>query len=354
MYDKEKDILEQSKKVLFLENLGQDTLKQEFSILLESYENLLSETAFITTMSDRLQKKLIKQKDDLKEKKNSLEKAQQVISQQNDALLTSKSNLEKEVKERTKELEIRTEELESAYEGLLMANSELDNFAYKAHHDLKGPIARIMGLCYVALRDVEDENALQYFNHMYFNAELMQEIMRRLLSINKLRANTVKVYRFELAEVIAKLEKSFDQIGYTESIVVKFKHQDILLYTDSSFFEVLLSNMLEYALKNSTKPDLSISRDKCEISFNFIEENYNLQIYITFTGEAIPEHLSEEIFELFHRTNRHPKHTGMELYTANLAVKKLDGFIELISSTEQETVFSIFLPQIVAPELKPE
>lgn len=339
MYEKEKKILEKSKRVLD-EDIDINTLKSEYESLLTSYEVLLSDTEFLTRVSDRLHRKLNIQNDDLEEKSDSLEKAQRLIEKKNNELKASTETLEILVKE-------RTSKLEEAYEDLLMANKELDNFAYKAHHDLKGPIARILGLCYVALRDVEDANAIQYFDYMYSNAELMQEIMRRLLSINKLRANRVQVFNFELKDAIDNIKKSFGEIEQNETVIIKFKHQDPRMYTDPNFFEVLMGNMLEYSLKNSTKPTPTLSRDKCEINLNFIEENQNLQIYITFTGEAIPDHLSKEIFELFHRTNRHPKHTGMELYTANLAARKLNGVMELISSTEQETVFSIFLPQVI-------
>ncbi len=341
MYENEENILSRSKAILEKRDIEPSALFEEYALLLNAYENLLSDTQFITKVSDRLQRKLNTINDDLLNQTLQLENAQEVIMKQNEELKASKENLENMVKDRTKELK-------EAYDDLLMANSELNNFAYRAHHDLKGPIARILGLCYVALRDIEEKKAIDYFQFVYNNAENMQEVMRRLLSINRLRETEVVKTQFQLQTVIEHVEKTFEPITKNDDVDVTYKYKPFLLYTDPDFLTELVSNMLEYALRNSTTPQAANSEQRNSIiKFNFIEQNGNLQVYISHNGKKIPERLSKEIFELFHRTNNHPQHTGTELYTANLAVRKLNGTLDLISSSKEETVFSIFLPRVV-------
>lgn len=349
MYKKEKNILEKSKKILEIHDIDKDVLWEKYSILVNAYEGLLFDTQFITKVSDRLHKKLTLHYDDLKDKTDRLEKAQDLISEQNKKLKNSKKALHQIVTERTQKLAKTTNELQTAYKELLVVNKELDNFAYKAHHDLQGPVTRMVGLCRLANKDVQDEKARRYFKHMSINVELMQEILRRLLSINRLKETSVVKKTFWLEKVIEKAKNGLEQI-YPDAFLLKinFKNTHFKLNTDFAFFEVLIGSMLEYTIKNSLKCDLNKPNGKaCHIDFNCIKEGQNLQILVNFVGEEIPQTLREKIFDLFHRTGTHPKHTGMELYTANLAATKLNGIVQLISSSERETIFSIFLPGVI-------
>ncbi len=343
MYESERKILQQAKSSLQDDNLEKEELRKSYAELLSAYEDLLSDTEFVTKVSDRLQRKLNTINDDLVNQTMRLEDAKAVITQQNEELKASKENLENTVRDRTRELK-------EAYDDLVMANAELDNFAYRAHHDLKGPIARILGLCDVARRDVQDQKAQEYFAHMLKSASDMQEIMRRLLALNRLRESEINLRTFEMKSIVKQIEQQYQRANTNEQLHFRFKYSASLLHTDLDFFIEILTNLLEYALKNSTVPTtVSKQVERHEIFLNFIEQAPNLQIYLFYTGEEIPERLNREIFELFHRTSNHPQHTGMELYTANLATRKLNGKIELISSSEEETVFSVFLPNVIAP-----
>lgn len=111
--------------------------------------------------------------------------AQKTIQWQNGQL--SKANLELE-----KEVEERTVELVEANESLTKVNDELDNFIYKTSHDIRGPLANLKGICNVAMMDVKDKMALDYFDKLDASAARLNAILSRLLIINQINHSILK------------------------------------------------------------------------------------------------------------------------------------------------------------------
>src|SRR5690606_13504713 len=51
-------------------------------------------------------------------------------------------------------------------EDLKFKNNELDTFIYKASHDLRGPIASLMGLYNAATIEIKDPKSLEYLEYI--------------------------------------------------------------------------------------------------------------------------------------------------------------------------------------------
>ncbi|MEN7547319.1 ATP-binding protein [Rapidithrix thailandica] len=337
MYDNEVKILIEAKEVLKHTQSADQTLLEEFKNLTLAYERLLSDTQVMTKISDRLQNKLSSANERLNEQKNKLEMAKRLISKQNEELRQTKKELEQKV---TK----RTEELEQAYHDLLVANQELDNFVYRASHDLKGPIARLLGICMIALQEVEEEEAVEYFSVCKATSEFMDHILLRLLSINQLKSTRPGYVRFPLGDSVQRANEVANRLWgvHTLDIQVRFS-ENLLLTTDQKIFELIIENVLEYAIQNSVFPG---EPNNGYIKLTFAESEQDMFVHMEYNGQRIVPTSNEKLFS-FYRTSNHPGHTGMELYTARLAVEKLNGNIELVSSTQDKTVFKIMIPDIL-------
>ncbi len=68
------------------------------------------------------------------------------------------------------------------------------------------------------------------------------------------------------------------------------------------------------------------------------------------TGDGIPPHLLDKIYEPFFTTKELGKGTGLGLSTVLSIIKSHNGFIEVISHVRQGTTFQVYLPATVAPE----
>src|SRR5690606_39433630 len=89
-------------------------------------------------------------------------------------------------KDLDREVEKKTAELERVNLSHKQVNDELDNFIYKTSHDIRGPLASLKGMCNVAIMDVKDPLALDYFNKLDATAEKLNTILTRLLIINQI------------------------------------------------------------------------------------------------------------------------------------------------------------------------
>lgn len=339
IYEQEKIILETAKALLAKQEseLQPSVLLEAYGQLVASYEKMLSDVKFITKISDRLQNRLNNINESLVDQAMKLETAQQVITRQNQELKNEKEKLELNVLERTKELS-------QAYEDLLVLNKELDNFVYRASHDLRGPIARIKGLCMVGMIDVKDAKGLEYLNMLNSNAVQMDNILERLLAVNKLKNFDPAFGWYLIANLLEAARKTASTVMGYDQIKVSFDFDSRLhLFTDQPFFEMLISNLLEYAIKNSVDYRTSVEPF---INLRIITQETHLQGFMTYNGQMIPPNLFKQIFHLFQRTSNHPEHSGMELYASNLAAEKLGGKVEVLTSSKEETVFSFNFPNM--------
>lgn len=74
-------------------------------------------------------------------------------------------------------------DLKRVEERLLAKNRELDTFVYKSSHDLKGPLASILGLTDIAYLEVSDNSALNYFSMIRDCAKRLDTILNDLAEL---------------------------------------------------------------------------------------------------------------------------------------------------------------------------
>src|SRR5690606_31320284 len=75
----------------------------------------------------------------------------------------SNKELEKKVLERTKALEEK--------------NKELDSFVYRSSHDIKGPLKSIIGASSLAMMEVDNGLAINYFGHILRSSQQLDRVV---------------------------------------------------------------------------------------------------------------------------------------------------------------------------------
>ncbi|MCS7004783.1 MAG: HAMP domain-containing histidine kinase [Cytophagales bacterium] len=336
MYEKEDIFLSEARKLLENPPESLETWKEYFSVLLNHYEMLLKDIRFVMRVSDRLQTRMRIINEKLIERTKELENAKSLIDNQNAELQAAKQELQEKVRQRTEELIALNEELNISYR-------ELDDFIYRASHDIKGPLVSIIGLCHLAEMETKDEHCLQYFKMIAQTAISLRNLLTRLLSVDNLKKMEINPRVWHLSTIFEQLE-NFVRQKEDERIRYDFIYPpNISIYVDKNVLTILLENLLEYAFNNITIKRYNTSF----LEVKAIDNANDLLFFISYNGNTIPPELSKEIFKLFHRTSNHSGHTGLELYSATLAATKLGGKIELVYSTEEETLFNIFLPKII-------
>lgn len=223
---------------------------------------------------------------------------------------------------------------------------ELDNFVYRASHDLRGPLARLKGLTYLALLEVEDNKAKDYFKLLDKTAQNLDNILQRLLVVNNLKSSQPEIKAINIKQYFSEICGKYSHICVDQNInLINDIPDDISIAADDKILQLAVENMLENAIqfRNGFHPHyIKLTARR--------HSKTKIKIFICDNGTGIPEDLKGKIFNIFFRGNEKSDGSGLGLYIAKTALKKMNGTVQLEPSEEKGTVFSILLPEATMAE----
>jgi signal transduction histidine kinase len=226
---------------------------------------------------------------------------------------------------------------------------ELDQLVYRISHDLRGPMARIMGLLNIADTEVRDmKKAAQFRKRMRHQAESINDILSRLSETQRIRKGEITISQINLPSLIKKVIRSLAYVKGHE--LIRFETDiDVpgKFYSDKFLITTIFQNLLENAIKYRREGVESFIR----ISIAPDDED-SLMITVTDNGIGIPDHLQEKVFTMFFRATHAAHGAGLGLYTAKHSVKKLGGIIFLESMEDVGTEVTVFIPNDAEADTK--
>lgn len=273
------------------------------------------------------------QKDDLLEKNNMLEQAWATIHIQ-------KIRLEKLTEEQEKTIKERTFALKKANKGLEKSKKELDTFIYKTSHDIRGPLARLIGLSNVALMDSSDQKSLVYFEKLNQTANNLNAILTRLLSVNEINNMELIAESVQLSVLVDEIfANRHDMDKQLKIEMLNLVPEDIVLKTDRR----LLKNVIYHLVENAVKFRNEMPDNLPQVSVSAYWKKSMLNIHVTDNGIGIPDKYRNSIFEMFSKANDNLETAGLGLFIVKMTVEKLKGNIEIISNADALTDFRLRL-----------
>lgn len=256
------------------------------------------------------------------------------LRKQRDEIASMNELLEEKVKERTKKLQ-------KAYRDLLNLNYELDSFIYRAAHDIRGPITTIMGLCNIALLEKDFGKCQEYLMILDKYSKSTQGTLNRILGVNDLKNNPIKRTTFDLQDLTEGISALL--INNQDRLKVNIQYQLPIsseIYTDYHLLEVTILNLIDNSIRFR-----STNRNEKPYCKTIIEKtSEELIITIIDNGDSVDEKIKDKIFDMFFRGSEYASGSGLGLYIAKIATKRLGGDIRLVSSRVGETIFEIKLP----------
>ncbi|HCW06139.1 MAG TPA: hypothetical protein DGG95_02100 [Cytophagales bacterium] len=255
-----------------------------------------------------------------------LKDAQHLIDQQHLALQSKNAELEHEIEKRTKDL--------------LEYTQQLEQFAFISSHNLRSPIARILGLG--NLLDITnnpvDVKLIQ--EKLVLSARELDGAVRDLALLlevkkgNTASFSTVDVHH-ELQSVIRNLERDIQETGCRIDIDVKMIGS---IYTIRPYFISIIINLLNNAIKyRDPQRPLSIQlfgKMENELAFFSVKDNG--------IGIDLSKH-SNKLFGLYSRFHTHVDGKGIGLYLVKTQVEMMGGKIEVNSEVNQGTEFRFWI-----------
>jgi signal transduction histidine kinase len=273
------------------------------------------------------------QRDELALSHQELEQAKEVIHQKNIELSYLNDQLQNTVDERTRELEEANKELK-------VVNLELDNFIYRSSHDIRGPLVRLLGICHVALLDINDSKAREYFQMFYDGAQQLNEIFDRLKIVSHINEVHVQPVRIDFPELLSQvLEKLKPMSGFDAVEIVRENKADVW-YSDPFLLELILTNMIE----NSIRFQKPSTAERKFVQIKTKKNGKNLHMAIIDNGIGIREPDMENLYKMFSKAAREHRNIGLGLYIVKQCLNKLNGSISLVQNDDGYTEFEIVHP----------
>ncbi len=223
---------------------------------------------------------------------------------------------------------------------LQKTNEELDRFVYSASHDLRSPLASILGIVNIAeLSDTKLElnDAL---GRIKSNVKRLDDFIQDILNYSK--NSRVKVEN-ELLNWKLLVEETIDQLNFmveASKISIEMEINDgFSFYGDEIRLKIILSNLIANAIKYQ-QPEKKNKR----VSIKVNVQPDIVEIIIEDNGIGIDSKYKDRIFDMFFRASKGSTGTGIGLYIVKEAISKLNGTIQLETEVNTGSRFAITIP----------
>ncbi|MEM6269890.1 MAG: two-component regulator propeller domain-containing protein [Bacteroidota bacterium] len=278
--------------------------------------------------------------------------AEDKIRQMNAALEGLVAERTQELKVANQQLQVENEEHVKTAQQLRVINQELDNFVYRASHDLKGPLASILGLVNIASIDLgEDETARRYLQLIDQAARKLDVILVDLIEATQVKQGKIEFSKLKPYEVTSDiLESLANKQGYPEHKFVIEIDPDLEIISDRR----LLSSILQNFIDNSVKYR-DTSKAQCTTWINLeLKSDRTIDIKVRDNGIGIKDELKNRVFDMFFRGTNQAGGSGLGLYIVKQAAEKMKGTIDMESQYGEGTTFMAFVPNRSEADIVPE
>lgn len=226
---------------------------------------------------------------------------------------------------------------------LLKTNAELDRFVYSASHDLRAPIASLLGLVEVARMEDTVDGMVGLLDMQKRSLVKLDSFIHDI--VNYSRNNRLEVQADEI-DFKSMILESFEQLHFMDQLdYIECKvsvANDLLFINDRQRTSVILNNLISNAIKyadvEKSKPFIEVRVEKCD---------KGIHLYVADNGDGIGEEQLPKIFDMFYRATLRSTGSGIGLYIVNEIIQKMHGHITVSSETGVGTTFKVMLPTAV-------
>jgi signal transduction histidine kinase len=218
-------------------------------------------------------------------------------------------------------------------------------FIANASHELKTPLTALSGYLEM-LEDEEDERVrAEFLTDMRVQTERLHNLARTLLDLSRLDANAVtfRTEEVDLEDLLYGLRRDF---GYTgRELNIRADADVPPVQTDPNQLHRAIAILVDNALKYSDEDS--------PVELGLYHQDGRVAISVADRGCGIPEREIPHIFDRFYRAQSSSRAdgTGLGLALAHEITDHLGGEIEVISSPNAGSTFSILLPLTAASPL---
>ncbi len=286
------------------------------------------------------------------------------IKQRNLELSQLKENLVNLVEERTSNLKnvnemlaLEIEEkkkiellLKQKAKELERSNTELEQFAFIASHDMQEPLRNVSNyseLLQKRYKNRLDDKADKYIHYIIDGTTRMRKLIQDLLTYSRIHMNesdfknvdTEIIIKMALSNISKALEDRKAEITYTSLPKIKANETQMI-----QLFQNLIENAIKYNNNENPKVEIKVRQNNKTLEKESEEKRRNNMLWefsMTDNGIGIEEKHYDTIFEMFSRLHGKGEYsgTGIGLAVCKKIVEKHGGEIWVRSGQGEGSTF---------------
>ena len=274
------------------------------------------------------------------------------------SLIKWSSNLNDEVKRRTRELNESNKRLELANEQLKVHDKMQKEFINVASHEIKTPTQAILGFSHLLQKHPEKKDEI--IQAISRNAVRLQSLTNDILDVTRIESQTLKLKKgqFNLTDLISSIIEDFKNDIQKKGSKIRllyepYNQQLIVVEADKGRITQVISNLLSNAVKFTKEGSISISVTKKQSNRNGKDNSQQQEVVVSIkdTGTGIDSEILPRLFTKF--TTNSDTGTGLGLFISKSIVEAHGGRIwaennsNMMNNGEKRgATFSFSLPLI--------
>ncbi|PKQ45002.1 PAS domain S-box protein [Confluentibacter flavum] len=242
------------------------------------------------------------------------------------------------------ERKIVEQNLEQQYKELQKTNTELDRFVYSTSHDLRAPLASLLGLIEMTTDGIDPENELQieYLEMMKQSVLKLDNFIEDILNYSRNARTELEkddiVFEDMVQEAFVKHEFMEEIDGFKLKANIK---QTAEFSSDKRRINVIINNLISNAIKYK-----DVAKEKPFVDISILSDKKSATIIIEDNGIGIAEKDKTRIFDMFYRASVQSTGSGLGLYIVKETINKLDATIIVESEISVGSKFTVTITNL--------
>jgi PAS domain S-box-containing protein len=224
---------------------------------------------------------------------------------------------------------------------LYTRNQELQQFGYVVSHNLRSPVANIMGITTLLEMEKDDpETVEQCTKGLKIAIHRLDEVIRDLSKILSITDGSVEITKenIDLAEILNNVKTDLRETIKHSGANIQMPVKSLPVFSHKAYLYSVFYNLVNNAIKyRSAEPP--------EIKISVVEEPESIIIQVEDNGIGIDLIKNkDDIFKPYKRFNVSVEGKGLGLFLVKSHVEALNGKVEIASEPGNGTTFKITLP----------
>jgi len=241
-------------------------------------------------------------------------------------------------------------------EKLKKSNQDLDSFVYRVSHDLRAPLASIIGVINIVKTENDVHKVKGYMKYQEQSVKKLDSLIQDVLDLSRNAKMNIILEPILLKEFIQSCADSFSYMeDFSKIRIIIDIPEELVLYSDARRLKFIVNNLISNAIRyydpSKAEPSLMICSET--------QSAEAVSILFDDNGIGIQEEHLEKVFEMFYRGTDRKSGSGLGLFIVKDSIEKINGSITLHSEYMKGTRMLLMVPnartyfhkRIITPDL---